>query len=114
MMRMKPVKSAAVIARALHAQGFSDAVGNMVEKYWMHNICNPRGKKRVRKLDREIHEMCKKLTDAEKLILGKFISLHKRMSFDTGLRMGIVAFARKTDKEFQMVEMESPTEEEHA
>lgn len=110
---MKPVRSAAVIARAMHAQGFSDAVGNMVEKYWMRNICNPRGRKRIRKLDAEVHAMCKKLTDAERLILGKFISLHKRMSFDTGLRIGLTAFAHKTDKEYQMLQSEFGEEKEN-
>jgi hypothetical protein len=87
-------KSSVVIAKLLGSEGFSEHVQNMVEKYWMRNVCRG-GRRKYRNLDKEITEMCKKLTDAEKLILGRFISLHKKMSFDTGLRIGLTTFAAK-------------------
>jgi len=97
-----PIKSAAVIARLLITEGFSDHLGNQIEKYWMRNICHGASKRRYRKFDKEISEMLKKLTDAERLVLGKWISYHKAMSFDTGLRIGLTAFAKKNDKEIQV------------
>lgn len=99
-------KSSVIIANLLDSEGFSDHVANSVEQYWMKNICRTPAKRRVRKLDKEITEMCKKFTDAEKLVLGKFIGIHKKMSFDTGLRIGLTAFARKHDKEYAMIESE--------
>ena len=99
-MGQQKMKSSVVIARLLGSEGFSDHVANMVERYWMKNICRPGGRKKYRKFEKEITVMCSKLTDAEKMILGKFISVHKRMSFDTGLSIGLSAFARKTDKEY--------------
>jgi hypothetical protein len=98
----KPLRSSVAIARLLDSEGFTDHVGNVVERYWMKNICGHGAHRRYRKMDKEVGEMCQKLTDAEKLILGKFIALHKRMSFDTGLRIGLTAFARKTDKEYKL------------
>jgi hypothetical protein len=95
-----PIRSSVVIAKHLHSEGFSDHVANMVEKYWMRNICHGRHKKRYRKYEKEIAAMCSKLTDAEKMILGKFIAWHKRMSFDTGLNIGLTCFARKESREY--------------
>lgn len=100
----KPLRSSVAIARLLDSEGFSDHVENIVERYWMKNICGHGARRRYRKMDKEVGEMCKKLTDAEKLVLGKFIALHKRMSFDTGLRIGLTTFARKVDKEYAMVD----------
>ena len=106
-MGTKPrIKSSVVIAKLLDSEGFSDHVQNIVERYWMKNICTHGARKSVRKLDLEVGAMCKKLTDAEKLILGKFISLHKRMSFDSGLNIGLTCFARKHDKEYFLPELE--------
>lgn len=94
----KRLHSSVVIAKMLKSEGFSDHVANEVERYWMKNIA--RGTRRVRNLDKNMSEVMKKLDDGEKLIVGKFISMHKRQSFDTGLRIGLTAFAVKNDKEF--------------
>jgi hypothetical protein len=93
-MMAKRLKSAVVIAKLLDAEGFSDHVANQVEKYWLH-VVNASARKKHRRLERNIAEMCKKFDDGEKLILGKFISMHKAMSFQTGLRIGLTAFACK-------------------
>lgn len=98
------LKSSVVIAKLLASEGFNDRVQNMVEKYWLQKVCNPAGRKKHRRLDRDVAEMCKKLTDGEKLVLGKFISMHKAMSFQTGLRIGLTAFACKHDKEYEVEE----------
>ena len=99
-------KSSVVIARFLKSEGFSEHAQNVVEKYWVHNILNGRAKSRYRKLDVEFSEIMGKLTDAEKLIVGKWISSHKAMSFDAGLRIGLTAFATKRDKEYRLLQKE--------
>jgi hypothetical protein len=93
------LKSSVVIAKLLDSEGFNDHVQNMVEKYWLNTI-KASGRKKHRRLERNIAEMCKKFDDGEKLILGKFISMHKAMSFQTGLRIGLTAFACKHDKAY--------------
>lgn len=98
----KPLRSSVVIAKLLKSEGFSDHVANMVERYWMKNIC--RGRRKKLNLAKELGQLSLKLTDGEKLILGKFIAWHKRMSFDVGLRIGLTAFARKLDKEYALIE----------
>jgi len=100
----KQLRSAVVIAKLLDTEGFSDHVANQVEKYWLH-IVNSSARKKHRRLERNIGEMCKKLDDGEKLILGKFISMHKAMSFQTGLRIGLTTFAQKCDKTFEADEL---------
>ena len=98
---MAKLRSSVAIAKLLDSEGFSDHVGNMVERYWLR-IVSANARKKHRRLERSIAEMCKKLDDGEKLILGKFISMHKAMSFQTGLRIGLTAFATKHDKEFDV------------
>jgi hypothetical protein len=102
---MSRMNSSVVIARLLDSEGFSEFAQNATERYWMRSICDPRRRRKYRKLDKELSAIAEKLTDAEKLILGKFISLHKRMAFDTGLRIGLTAFARKHDKEYQLLDL---------
>jgi hypothetical protein len=103
-------KSSVVIAKLLDSEGFNDHVQNLVEKYWL-NVVSSAARKKHRRLERNIAEMCKKLDDGEKLILGKFISMHKAMSFQTGLRIGLTAFACKHDKTYEVEndEREKPT-----
>jgi len=98
---MPKLHSSVAIAKLLDSEGFNDHVQNMVEKYWL-NIVKASARKKHRRLERSIADMCKKLDDGEKLILGKFISMHKAMSFQTGLRIGLTAFACKHDKTFEV------------
>lgn len=101
------IKSSVVIAKLLASEGFSDHVQNLVEKYWLRSICWPGRRKSYRRLDRSLAELAAKLTEAEKMILGKFISLHKTMSFDTGMRIGLMAFATKRDREWELHKQQS-------
>jgi len=90
------IKSSVVIARLLCSEGFTDHVGNKIEKYWKAQIMRNQARRRIAKLEREFSEMIQsKMNAKEKLLLGRFISLHKRMSFDTGLRVGLQAFQMK-------------------
>lgn len=93
---MSTPRSSVVIAKLLGSEGFSDHVANMVEKYWLRTILRGRGK--ARNLEKAFSEqVVPKLNDGDKLILGKFISLHKKMSFDVGIRIGLTAFSQKGD-----------------
>ena len=104
------IRSSVVIAKVLDSEGFNEHVQNQVEKYWLH-ISGPAARKKHRRLDRDIAEMCKKLTDGEKLVLGKFISMHKAMSFQTGLRIGLTAFACKCDKSYEVADMKEKVDD---
>ena len=96
----KPINSACVIAELLAAQGFTDYLANRIENYWKRNAgLTERQLERFKRLDAELSRIMKGLSEGDRGIVGKFISLHKRMSFDTGLRIGIQAFAVKQDKE---------------
>lgn len=97
------IRSSVVIAKLLDSEGFNDHVQNMVERYWLHTV-HASARKKHRRLERDITAMCTKLTDGEKLILGKFISMHKAMAFQTGLRIGLTAFACKCNKEYDATE----------
>jgi hypothetical protein len=101
------IRSSVVIAKLLASEGFTDFVGNAVEKYWKTCVMRNQSRRKIAKLEKEFSEIITgKLDMKERLLLGRFIALHKRMSFDTGLRIGIQAFAVKTDKQVESDERE--------
>lgn len=89
----RDMKSAAVVAQILSAEGFSEYLANEVKRYWMKQICNPRAIARARHKKTAFSELVKeKLNEGDRVILGKFISLVEKMAFDTGIRVGLAAF----------------------
>lgn len=93
---MSNINSAVVIARLLACEGFTDHVANQVERYWRRSSgLTDRQERQIVKLDVAIAEIANKLDVKERLALGRFIGLHKKMSFDTGLRIGMTAFVQQ-------------------
>jgi hypothetical protein len=97
------IKSSIVIAKLLGSEGFTDHVGNAVEKYWKQTIMRRQASRKIARIEKEFSALItEKLDMKERMLLGRFIALHKRMSFDTGLRIGLVAHAVKQDKEVEL------------
>ena len=100
--RYGSIKSSVVIAKLLASEGFSDNVSQAVESYYRRRAgLTERQKKSIVRLREELTEMCLKLTEGEKLVLGKFIGLQKKMSFDTGLKIGLTCFANDNAKDVE-------------
>jgi len=98
------IKSAVVIAKLLGTEGFTDHLGNQIEKYWKNQAgLTDRQKRQLVQLDKAISEISHKLDVKERLAFGRFIGLHKKMSFDAGLRIGLTTHAVKNDKETEGV-----------
>lgn len=88
-------RSSAVLARLLDAEGFSDHSANQVEGWWRRAQSIGKNFAEIDRLKRHLSELSKKLTEEERKVVGRFIGLHMRMGFDTGLRMGpAVRFVR--------------------
>ena len=92
--------SAVIVARCLGVEGYSDYVHNQVRLYWKHHVMNKRKERNVADNEKRFKKLIADLdlSEKEKRILGRFISLRSQMSFDTGLRIGIQAFAHEHDK----------------
>lgn len=96
------INSSVVIAKALSSDGFTDHIAGCVEKYWKQNSgLTDRQKRSIAKLREEITRMTSTMSVGDKLILGKFIGLHKKMSFDVGLRIGLTTFAHLNAKDLE-------------
>lgn len=95
----RPLRTASVIAQLLGTEGYSDHVHNQIKRYWKKNVMMGSGK-RVRNLSKEFSAFMAEATDAERLLVGKFIAQRAKESFDTGLRIGLMAYAHQQDKEF--------------
>jgi hypothetical protein len=92
----KQIRSAVVIAQLLGVEGFSDFTANQVEKYWKERSgLSDRQRRQIAKLEKELSRVMADLSEGDRLIVGKFIGLHKKMSFDTGLRLGLQAFIHR-------------------
>ena len=100
---MSKINSAVVIAKLLATEGFTDFVANEVEKYWRKKSgLTDRQQKSLQLLDIEFTDIMKSLTKAQCLVVGKFIGLHKKMSFDTGLKIGLQAIAQNHAKDVEI------------
>jgi len=98
----KKVKSAVVIARLLGTEGFSDFVANQVEHYWRRRSgLTARQHRQIERLDQDMSRIMSEFSDGDRLVVGRFIGLHKKMSFDTGLKIGLQAFAQKCNKRIE-------------
>lgn len=96
-------RSAVIIARLLSTEGFTDHTANLVESYWRKNSgLSFRQQRQISQLDKKVGEIMKDLPIETRLVIGRFIGLHKKMSFDTGLKIGLQAFATKMDKEIEI------------
>lgn len=98
----RKVKSAEVIGRLLGAEGFSDYLANQIEHYWKtRSGLTERQQKSIKVLRKEFSGIMANLSKAECLVIGRFIGFKEKMAFDTGLKIGLQAFAQKTNKEIE-------------
>ena len=106
----KPLNSAVVIARLLGTEGFTDYVANSVHKYWRKSSgLSPRQQNKLKHLEENMTGICKKLSEGDKMVLGRFISYHKKMSFDTGLKIGLTCILHEDAKDVEKVEISKDT-----
>jgi hypothetical protein len=91
-------RTAIIIARLLGVEGYSDFVHNQVIRYWRRVVMDPRRRKSIDGKKAEFSELMKGLTERDRLLVGKFITLNGKMNFDTGLRIGLMAHAHESDK----------------
>lgn len=91
-------RSAVTIAQLLGVEGYSDFVHNQVEKYWRNAIMRRNARRRIQRLEADFSAIMADLSEGDRLIVGKFISLRAQMNFDTGLRIGLMAHAHANDK----------------
>ncbi len=87
------INSAIVIARLLSTEGFSDHVSGEIKRYALRQATRGQ-RQRWKNYKRAFSELVlAKLSEADRLVLGKMIGVMCKMHFDTGLRMGLTAFA---------------------
>lgn len=85
-----PINTSAKLARLLRAEGWTDHLANECDRYVRRNrVLSVR---QLRQADR-IEEAMRKVTDAmsegDKMVLGRFVGLHKGFAFEAGLRTGL-------------------------
>lgn len=100
-MSNRPLNSAIVIARLLDTEGFTDHTANQIERYWRRNAgLTERQQQKLQRLESAMGELASRLSTGDRMVLGKFIGLHKKMSFDTGLRIGLTCMAVTERKDY--------------
>lgn len=98
-------RSAVIIARLLSTEGFTDYTANLVESYWKKKSgLTARQERQIAQLEKKFSKFMEDVSIEDRLVIGRFIGLHKKMSFDTGLKIGLQAFATKMDKEIEIEE----------
>lgn len=83
--------SAVIIARILGVEGYSNHVHNEVKRWWKHRVMDPRETFRLERIEAEFSEFMRDASESDRLLVGKFIQLRSRQSFDAGFRVGFQA-----------------------
>lgn len=85
-------RSAVCIARVLKAEGFTPFMANEMKKYALKSLATPRQRERWKRIKKAFGLMvADRLDEADKVVLGKFIGTLQKMSFESGLRIGLAA-----------------------
>ena len=113
---MKKVpNSACVLAKLLATEGWTDYLANGVEQYWRNKSgLTERQRRQIERLDKEVSRIMAAAQEGDRRIIGRFIGLHKKMSFETGLRIGLMTLIFHLSKEIdaaykQFPQIASPT-----
>ena len=90
-------KSLVKIAQLLDQEHFSDYTANQITRYWYHHSgLKDRQKRIFKQLKESFQEIMSKLSKPETLVIGKFLGLHKKLSFDAGLKIGLMTLLHNT------------------
>ena len=80
----------------LGVSGFTAYSAGQIKKYWYHKSgLTKRQQQHVGELKEQFSESLKQLSKPERLVVGKYIGLLQKVSFDTGLRMGLTTFLQE-------------------
>lgn len=93
------INSAIVIAKLLGTEGFSEYTADQIDRFARRKM-EKREQERHDKTERAMSSVCEKLDDATKIVIGKFITLHKKMAFETGIRIGLTAVLVNESKDY--------------
>ena len=98
-------KSLRVIAQMLGAEGFNENLARTVEYYALRrgNLTD-RQVRQFAQLRAALSGVMQKLDVAERMIVGKFIHYQAKVSFDTGLKLGLISHVAKAAVECEMPE----------
>lgn len=96
---MSDANSAIVVAKILSTEGFSEHVADQVDRFARRQM-GSREKIRHDKTEKAMATICANLDEVAKIVIGKFITLHKKMAFETGVRVGLTAMAVKESKDY--------------
>lgn len=83
-------RSLAIIAQLLGAEGFNEFVAMQVQSYERKRVFTPRQERRFSELSKAFGEIVRKLSTGDRAVIGKFFSMKEKMSFDAGLKIGLL------------------------
>lgn len=110
--KRKRLKSSVVIAEMLKSEGFTDHTANAVTSYAAYRLgLSVRQLRQFRNLKKEMGEIMRDMPESKRLVIGRFIGIHKKIAFDTGLRIGLQAFAQQHGQEVEGLDYEQHEEQ---
>lgn len=101
-------KSVTKVAQLLGAEGFTPHVASEIKRYWMRRSGLTGRQQRHIKARREaVSEIMSRLSESDRLVVGKYIGLLQKMAFDSGLKIGLMTLVtecgERMDKDGELV-----------
>lgn len=85
----KNCKSAVVLAQMIDAEGFTPVLASAIKRY-EKRVLPPYMVRKIAERKRAFSEMVHlKLSEVDRIVLGKYLGHMAKMNFDAGLRVGL-------------------------
>lgn len=91
-------RSLAIVAQWLGAEGFNEYVARGIEYYEKSRVMNERQRTKFERIRKALSVVMRKLEEPDRLVVGKFIQMKAHMSFDAGLRIGLLKHIQEVDE----------------
>lgn len=88
------MRSSIIVARLLDSEGFTEHTATAIDRFARSQMTQHQ-QQRFERLKKAMSELCQNLSVGDKLAIGRFITIHKEMAFQTGVRIGLTAMATK-------------------
>lgn len=90
--KKSPIRTSATLAKILKTEGWTDHLANEVERYIFGCVTTERQRRQAERVEAAFkREIVPRLSEGDRMVLGRFLSLKMAVGFDAGLRTGLGA-----------------------
>lgn len=97
--KKKPINTSATLAKILKAEGWTDHLANEIERYVHGSVTTERQNRQAERIEEAFgRDVVPKLSQGDRMVVGRFVSLKMSAGFEAGLRTGLGARIHQSER----------------